>query len=176
MVKKDIMKKIAFLFSFGMLVAFSMQAQKIAFVNTEEILSQIPEYTEAQDKLDGLAKQYQENIEKASKRIDQLYSTYQADKILLSEKMRLQREEEINKAKFNLSDLKKKHFGSDGDLYKERQKLIKPIQDKVYNAIQEVAQKGSYAFVLDSASDIAVLYYNSKYDKTDLVLKKLGYL
>ena len=110
MVKNSIMKKIAFLFSFGMLVAFSMQAQKIAFVNTQEILNQIPEYAEAQEKIDGLAKQYQENIEKASKQIDQLYSTYQADKILLSESMRNQREEEINKAKFNLSDLKKKHF------------------------------------------------------------------
>lgn len=172
--KNNDMKKIVFLF--GMLIVFSMEAQKIAFVNTQEILNQIPEYAAAQEKLDGLAKQYQEDIEKASKVIDQLYSTYQADKILLSENMRKQREEEINKAKFNLSDLKKKHFGSEGNLYKERQKLIKPIQDKVYNAIQDVAQKGSYAFVLDSASDIAVLYYNSKYDKTDQVLKKLGYL
>ena len=170
------MRKIAFLFSFGMLVAFSMKAQKIAFVNTQEILNQIPEYEEAQDKIDGFAKQYQEDIEKASKHIEKLYSTYLADKILLSENMRNQRKEEINKAEVNLSSLKKKHFGSNGDLYKERQKLIKPIQDKVYAAIQDVAQKGSYAFVLDSASDIAVLYYNSKYDKTDLVLKKLGYL
>lgn len=170
------MRKIAFLFSFGMLVAFSMKAQKIAFVNTQEILNQIPEYEEAQDKIDGFAIQYQEDIEKASKQIEKLYSTYLADKILLSENMRNQRKDEINKAEVNLSSLKKKHFGSNGDLYKERQKLIKPIQDKVYAAIQDVAQKGSYAFVLDSASDIAVLYYNSKYDKTDLVLKKLGYL
>ncbi len=170
------MRKIGFLFSFGMLIAFSLKGQKIAFVNTQEILNQIPEYEEAQEKIDALAKQYQENIEKASKQIDKLYSTYQADKILLSETMRNKREEEINKAKFTLSNLKMKHFGSNGDLYKERQKLIKPIQDKVYTAIQEVAQKGSYAFVLDSASDVAVLYYNSKYDKTDLVLKKLGYL
>tara|TARA_B100000795_G_scaffold136560_1_gene101984 strand:- start:3977 stop:4501 length:525 start_codon:yes stop_codon:yes gene_type:complete len=174
MVKINDMKKIIFLF--GMLVALSMQAQKIAFVNTQEILNQIPEYATAQEKLDGLAKQYQEDIEKGSEAIDQLYSTYQADKILLSENMRKQRELEINKAKLTLSDLKKEHFGSDGNLYKERQKLIKPIQDKVYKAIQEVAQKGSYAFVLDSASDVAVLYYNSKYDKTDQVLKKLGYL
>ena len=170
------MRKIAFLFSFGMLVAFSMKAQKIAFVNTQEILNQIPEYEEAQDKIDGFAKQYQEDIEKTSKEIEKLYSTYLADKILLSENMRTQRKAEINKAEVNLSSLKKKHFGSNGDLYKERQKLIKPIQDKVYAAIQDVAQKGSYAFVLDSASDVAVLYYNSKYDKTDLVLKKLGYL
>lgn len=170
------MRKIAFLFSFGILVAFSMKAQKIAFVNTQEILNQIPEYEEAQDKIDGFAKQYQEDIEKAATQIENLYSTYLADKILLSENMRNQRKDEINKAEVNLSSLKKKHFGSNGDLYKERQKLIKPIQDKVYAAIQDVAQKGSYAFVLDSASDVAVLYYNSKYDKTDLVLKKLGYL
>ena len=170
------MRKIAFLFSFGMLVALSMKAQKIAFVNTQEILNQIPEYEEAQDKIDGFAKQYQEDIEKAATQIEKLYSTYLADKILLSENMRNQRKDEINKAEVNLSSLKKKHFGSNGDLYKERQKLIKPIQDKVYAAIQDVAQKGSYAFVLDSASDVAVLYYNSKYDKTDLVLKKLGYL
>lgn len=161
---------------FGMLFVFSLQAQKIAFVNTKEILKQIPEYTSAQEKLDALAKQYQEEIEQKQQSIDQMYSTYQADKILLSESMRKQREQEIEKTRFELSELKKKRFGSNGDLYKERQKLVKPIQDKVYNAIQDVAKGGNYAFVLDTASDVAVLYYNDKYDKTDDVLKKLGYL
>lgn len=168
------MKKLIFLF--GILFAFSLQAQKIAFVNTKEILSQIPEYTSAQEKLDALAKQYQEEIQLKQKSIDQMYATYQADKILLSESMRKQREDELSKAKAELSSLKQQHFGSEGNLYKERQKMVKPIQDKVYKAIQDVAQSGNYAFVLDTASDVAVLYYNDKYDKTDQVLKKLGYL
>lgn len=168
------MKKLVFLF--GMLIAFSTQAQKIAFVNTQQILDQIPEYTSAQEKLDALAKEYQTEIEEKQKSVDQLYATYQADKILLSESMRKTREDDITQAKADLSNLKKKHFGSDGDLYKERQKLVKPIQDKVYKAIQDVAQGSNYAFVLDTASDVAVLYYNDKYDKTDDVLKKLGYL
>lgn len=168
------MKKLIFIF--GMLLAFSGQAQKIAFVNTDKILDKIPEYKSAQDKLDGLAVQYQKEIEDKQESINRLNSSFQADKILLSKSMRKKRQEEIAKTQFELSELKKKRFGPKGDLFKERQKMVKPIQDKVYKAIQEVAEGGRFAFVLDSASEIAVLYYNDKYDKTDDVLKKLGYL
>lgn len=167
------MKKLIFVF--GILIAFSMQAQKIAFVNTDIILDKISEYQSAQDKLDGLALQYQKEIEKKQAQVDKMHASYQADKILLSKSMRVKRQEEITKIEFELSELKKKRFGPKGDLFKERQKMVKPIQDKVYKAIQEVAESGRFAFVLDSSSEIAVLYYNNKYDKTEDVLKKLGF-
>lgn len=168
------MKNILLLF--GMLFVLGVNAQKIAFVDTDRILDKIPEYKSAQDKLDALAIQYQKDIEELQTDLDNMNASYQADKILLSKSMRTKREEEIAKKQFELSELKKKHFGPKGDLFKERQKLVKPIQDKVYKAIQEVAESGRYAFILDSSSKFAVLYYSDKYDKTDDVLKKLGYL
>lgn len=163
-------------FIIGTLFVLSTSAQKIAFVDTDRILNKIPEYGEAQKKLDALALQYQKEIEDKQAEIDKMNATYQADKILLSQTMRKKREESIQKAQFELSELKTKRFGPKGDLFKERQRLVKPIQDKVYKAITEVAESGRYAFVLDSSSKFAVLYYNEKYDKTNDVLKELGYL
>ena len=161
---------------FGILIALSSYAQKIAFVNTDKILEKIPEYQSAQEKLDALAIQYQKEIEEKQASINKLNASFQADKILLSKSMRTKRQDQINKAEFELSELRKKYFGPNGELFKERQKMVKPIQDKVYKAIQEMAEAGRFSFVLDSSSEIAVLYYNNKYDKTDIVLKNLGYL
>jgi outer membrane protein len=139
-------------------------------------LEKIPEYQSAQEKLDALALKYQKEIEQKQEAINQLNGTFQADKILLSKSMRIKRTEEVNKAELELSELRKSYFGPKGNLFKERQKMVKPIQDKVYKAIQEMADSGRFAFVLDSSSEIAVLYYSDKYDKTDDVLKNLGYL
>ena len=161
---------------FGIFFALVSQAQKIAFVNTDKILEKIPEYTSAQEKIDALALEYQKEIEEKQTNINELNASFQADKILLSKSMRIKRSEEISKAEIQLSELRKKHFGPKGNLFKERQKMVKPIQDKVYKAIQEMADSGRFAFVLDSSSEIAVLYYSDKYDKTDAVLKNLGYL
>lgn len=168
------MKKLLFLF--GVLFAFYSQAQKIAFVDTDRILEKIPDYKSAQDKLNGLAVQYQKEIQDQQKLLDDMNASFQADKILLSQSMRDKRVQEISKVQEILSDLRKNRFGTNGDLFKERQKMVKPIQDKVYKAIQKIAESGRYAFVLDSSSQLAVLYYNDKYDKTEAVLKELGYL
>ena len=145
---------------FGMLfvLIFNSRAQKIAFVNTDRILEKIPEYQSAQEKLDALALKYQKEIEQKQEAINQLNGTFQADKILLSKSMRIKRTEEVNKAELELSELRKSYFGPKGNLFKERQKMVKPIQDKVYKAIQEMADSGRFAFVLDSSSEIAVLY------------------
>jgi outer membrane protein len=172
--EKTTMKKLLFLF--GILFALHGQAQKIAFVDTDKILEKIPDYQSAQDKLNGLALQYQKEIQDKQKLLDDMNGSFQADKILLSQSMRQKRLEEITKVQEVLSDLRKNRFGPNGDLFKERQKMVKPIQDKVYKAIQKIAENGRYAFVLDSSSQLAVLYYNDKYDKTDAVLKELGYL
>ncbi|MAW65284.1 MAG: hypothetical protein CMD18_03715 [Flavobacteriales bacterium] len=170
------MKNIVLIFGMLFGVLLSGQAQKIAFVNTDKILDKIPEYKSAQEKLDGLAVKYQLEIEEKQNTINQLNASFQADKILLSKSMRIKRSEEIQKAESQISELRKLHFGPKGNLFKERQKMVKPIQDRIYKAIQEMADSGRFAFVLDSSSEVAVLYYSNKYDKTDAVLKNLGYL
>lgn len=109
------------------------------------------------------------------KEVNTLMYTYQADKILLTPEMRDKREQEIKVKKETLEKLKTQRFGENGDLFLERQKLVKPIQDKVYEAIKDVADKGNYNLILDVSSNMAILYYDEKYDKTKDVLKKLGY-
>lgn len=167
------MKKIALIF----LIAFTSitQAQRFAFVDTEKIMEQIPAYKAAQEQLDKLAEDYLKEIETLKKDLNNLLYTYQADKILLTDAMKIKREEEIEKKKSDLDKLKQQHFGENGNLFAERQKLVKPIQDKVYDAIKDVAEKGNFNLILDLASNLSIMYYDEKYDKTKDVLKKLGY-
>ncbi|MEY5040502.1 MAG: Cationic 19 kDa outer membrane protein [Bacteroidota bacterium] len=167
------MKNIALIF----LIAFTSitQAQRFAFVDTEKIMEQIPAYKAAQEQLDKLAEDYLKEIETLKKDLNNLLYTYQADKILLTDAMKIKREEEIEKKKSDLDKLKQQHFGENGNLFAERQKLVKPIQDKVYDAIKDVAEKGNFNLILDLASNLSIMYYDEKYDKTKDVLKKLGY-
>ena len=151
-------------------------AQKVGFINVELILKKSPEYKSAQEKINELSVQYHSDITAKKEEIKKMYSLYQADKILLSQEMRLKKESEIQNSEKELDELKAKYFGENGDLFKERQKLIKPIQDKVYEAIKEIAEKGSFTFMLDISSDLGILYYSEKFDKTEDVLKKMGYL
>ena len=169
------MKKTIFLF-LGLLFAFSSFSQKTAFVNIQLVLSKVPEFQTAQEKLNVLAEQYKNEVTDQKEQISQLYASYQADKILLSSEMREKKETEIKKAEEQLDLLKAKRFGENGDLFKERQKLIKPIQDKVYEAIKDVAEKKGFYLILDVSSEASILYYSEKYDKTEDVLKNLGYL
>lgn len=168
------MKNFSFLF-IGLLFATSIFGQRFAFVNTDYILQQIPEYKNAQTELDKLSESYKKEIETMKKEVNTLMYTYQADKILLTPEMRDKREQEIKVKKETLEKLKTQRFGENGDLFLERQKLVKPIQDKVYEAIKDVADKGNYNLILDVSSNMAILYYDEKYDKTKDVLKKLGY-
>lgn len=165
-----------FLFAFGLLFVLNSFGQRAAFVDTDKILEQIPAYRTAQEKLNNLANQYKDEIQNMQKQLDKMMYTYQADKILLTPEMKDKREAEIEVKKKELEQLKMKRFGENGDLFKERQKLIKPIQDQVYEAIKEVADRGNYTLIIDIADNPSVLYYDEKYDKTEDVLKKLGYL
>lgn len=157
-------------------IAFNAAAQKTGFVNVQRILSKIPEYQLAQQKLDELAEEYNKELTTQKEIIEKLQQSYQADKILLSKEMREKKEEEINAEKKAYETLKMTRFGKNGDLFKERQKLVKPIQDKVYKAIEEIAEKKNLGMVVDVSSQSGLLYYNEKNDKTEEVLKKLGYL
>lgn len=148
--------------------------QKYAFVDTEYILSNIPEYTDAQDLLDDLSTEWQKEIEGKFAEIDKLYKDYQAESVLLPDDIKTQKENEIIQKEKEAKELQKKRFGKDGDLYKKRVELVQPIQEKVYNAIEEIATTRNYAFIFDKASGSSILYADQKLDLSDDVLDEIG--
>lgn len=173
MIKRNL---IALLFVVASAVAVAQSgAAKFGYVDTDYIMSQIPEYKAAQSELDKTSIQWQKEIETKYAEIDKLYKAYQADAILLTDDMKKKRENEIVNKEKEVKDLQKQRFGVDGELFKKRQELVKPIQDKVYNAIKVVAEKAGLGFILDKSGQVSILYANSKYDKSDEVLVQLGY-
>lgn len=161
----------------GILIATNVAtfAQKFAYVDTEYILGQIPEYKAAQAELDKISVQWQKEIEAKYAEIDKMYKAYQAEQILLTEDMKKKREGDIVSKEKEAKDLQKLRFGVDGELFKKRQELVKPIQDKVYGAIKSIAEKGTYSIIFDKSSDLTMLYASSKLDKSDAVLEQMGY-
>jgi outer membrane protein len=151
-------------------------AQKYAYVDSEYILGNIPAYKTAQSKLDEYSVEWQKEIETLYTQIDKMYKDFQSEKVLLSEDMKTKRENEIIQKEKEAKDLQKKYFGKDGELFKKRQELIKPIQDNVFNAVKQIAIEGNWAIIFDTANtSVVMLYIDPKYDKSDDVLKKLGY-
>lgn len=148
---------------------------KFGYVDTDYILGQIPEYKAAQSEMDKTTVQWQKEMETKFAEIDKLYKAYQADAILLTEDMKKKRENEIINREAEAKELQKQRFGVDGELFKKRQELVKPIQDKVYNAIKAVAEKNGLGFVMDKSGQVSLLYANAKYDRSDDVLVYLGY-
>ncbi len=156
-----------FLFSFA-------YTQKFAYVNTDYILENMKEFKEAQAQLDNYAREWQEQLEQMYKDVDRLYKQYQAEHILLTEEMRKRREEEITQKEREIKEFQKRKFGVDGELTQKRKELIRPIQEKVYKAINTIARERGYDFIFDIAGNSNIIYYNTKYDISDDVLKKLG--
>ncbi len=150
-------------------------AQKFAYVDTDYILKNIPDYKDAQAQIDDLAAQWQQEIEKKFGEIDAAYKKYQADAVLLPEEMKQKREEEIIQMEKNAKNLQKKYFGQNGELFKKRQELVKPIQEKVYNAIESISTANNYGMVFDKAGSTTIMYVNARYDISDEVLDELGY-
>jgi outer membrane protein len=169
------MKKLLIVTSIVLIAALTASAQKYAYVDSDYILSNIPEYKSAQAQVDNLSVQWQKEIEVKYSEIDKLYKAFQAEQILLTDDMKKKRETEIITKEKEVKELQKSKFGVDGELFKKRQDLVKPIQDKVYNAIKDMAVKSTYAVVFDKASGTTMLYTNPKYDKSDLVLTNMGY-
>ncbi|MCG8411659.1 MAG: OmpH family outer membrane protein [Bacteroidales bacterium] len=165
-----------FIFGFVFLIAsIGVFAQKYAYVDTEYILSKIPAYKAAQDKLNEISTEWQKELEQEYKLVEKMRLDYQSEKVLLTSEMIEQREKEIAQKVNEIKSLQNKFFGPKGELFVKRQELIKPIQDEVYEAVEEIAKSGKYAVIFDTASGAAILYTNSKYDKSDEVLEKLGY-
>jgi len=167
--------KVFFVLVISILTAFSSNAQtKYAIINTKYILDKIPEYKEADKKLKALGDQWQQEIDQKQMTLDKMYKNYEAEQFMLSDDLKKKREDELFGKEKELRDLQKKRFGYEGDLFKERQKMVKPIQDKVYNAVQKLATARGYDFILDKSEGITIIFADPKLDKSDDILKELG--
>jgi outer membrane protein len=163
---------IAFVMLFSPAASF---AQKYAFVDAEYIRKNIPAFNLAQDQLDKLSKQWEKEVADGYAVVEQMYKSYQNESVLLSQDMKTKREEAIIAKEKEMKDLQNKYFGMQGELFKKREELVKPVQDEILKAIKEIAVEGSYAVIFDSASGGNILFANPKYDISDQVLQKLGY-
>lgn len=168
------MKKLLFLAVGIFFLNIAVQAQRYAIVDTKYILDKIPEYKESQKKLDQFSEMWQQEIDKLTAVLGKMYQEYDVEQVMLSDQLRKKREDEIYNKEVELRELQKKRFGFEGDLFKKRQELIKPIQDKVYNAIQKIAIAKMYDFILDKSEGITVIFADPKLDKSDDVLRELG--
>ena len=169
--KKTTILLFAALLGFG--TAFAKD-QSIAYIDMQYILKNLPQYEQANEQLTMLSKRWQKEIDAAQQEARVMATNYQTEQIFLSETMRAQREEEIVKKEQEVLELKRSYFGQDGELYKKREALIKPIQDEIYNAIQDLASEKRIDIVKDRSADPALIYMSSKLDISDQVLQKLG--
>ncbi|WP_153795753.1 OmpH family outer membrane protein [Foetidibacter luteolus] len=168
------MKKIFFLLLVVCAASSSVDAQRYAIIDTKFILDKIPEYKDAEKKLQLVSEQWQKDIDQRQADLDKMYKDYEAEQFMLSDELKKKREDELFNKEKELRDLQKKRFGYEGDLFKERQKLVKPIQDRVYNAVQKIAVARSYDFILDKSEGITVIFADPKLDKSQDVLSELG--
>ncbi len=148
--------------------------QKYAYINSEYILSNMSEYKEAQAELNRVAVLWQKEIEKKFASIDSMYKKYQVEAVTMPDQIKKNREEAIIKAEKEAKDLQKKRFGQDGDLFKKREELVKPIQDRVISTVNDYAKEKGYAFVFDTAGEMTIIYADPKWDINQAILQKLG--
>jgi len=172
------MKKIFLLAACSlMLVALSSSkshAQRYAVIDTKYILDKMPEYKTAQKSLDDVAAGWQKEIDGLQQELDRMYKDFEAEQVMLSDELKKKREDQLFVKEKTLRDLQRQRFGFEGDLFKKRQELIKPVQDKVYNAVQKLAVQRGYDFILDKSEGITVIFADPKLEKSDDVLKELG--
>jgi outer membrane protein len=154
--------------------AFAAQSQRYAIIDTKYILDKMPDYKLAQKNLDDVAANWQKEIDVLQQELDRMYKDYEAEQVMLSEELRKKREDQLFVKEKNLRDLQRNRFGFEGDLFKRRQELIKPIQDKVYNAVQKLAVQRGYDFILDKSEGITVIFADPKLEKSEDVLRELG--
>jgi outer membrane protein len=169
------MKKIGVLAIILILSTIVGFAQKFAFVDSEYIRKNIPAFNTAQEQLDKLSEQWEKEIADGYAEVEKMYKAYQNETILLSQDMKVKREEAIIAKEKEMKDLQNKYFGVEGDLFKKREELVKPIQDEILKAIKEISIEGSYAVIFDTATGGNILFANPKNDLSDQVLEKLGY-
>ncbi|MDR0427030.1 MAG: OmpH family outer membrane protein [Dysgonamonadaceae bacterium] len=150
-------------------------AQRFALIDMEYILKNIPAYEIANEQLNTMSKKWQAEVEAVQQEAQNMYKTYQADLVFLSAEMKTKREAEIVGKEQEAQELKRKYFGTDGELYKKRESLIKPIQDEIYTAVKEIATTKGYAAIVDRASAMSVIFASPQIDISNEVLQKMGY-
>ncbi len=149
-------------------------AQRFAYVDTDYIMDMLPEYKSAQKQLDLIAENWQKEAEAMKLEIERLQKEYQAEQVLLTEELKKKKEAEIKAKEAELKDFVNKKFGYEGELFKKRQELVKPIQDKVFDACQKIAKQSALDFIFAKGGEVIMMYSNAKYDKSDEVLAELG--
>lgn len=174
MKKNKISFKIFAVTCFLMLITFCSYAQRYAIIDSKFILDKMPEYTASQKKLDQFSEMWQQEIDSKQAVLDKMYKDYDAEQVMLSDDLKKKREDELYNKEKEVRDLQKKRFGFEGDLFNKRQELIKPIQDRVYTAVQRLAVEKQYDFILDKSEGITVIFADPKLDKSDDVLRHLG--
>ena len=167
------LKKLTTTLALVLFVTLGTFAQRIAIVDVNKIMESIEEYQNAQTQLDNLAAQWRQEIAQEYDVIKGLYNKYQAEQVLLSDEARKQREEAIISKETEVRNLQKDRFGPEGELFKRRQGLVRPIQDRVYSAIESYADERGYDFIFDKSSASGMIFSNSEYDKTNDILNKL---
>ena len=169
------MKKMIALSCLMWLCSVAGMAQKFALIDMEYILKNIPAYEMTNEQLSQVSKKWQNEVEAIQQEAQNMYKNYQSELVFLSAEMKTKREEEIVKKEQEAQDLKRKYFGPDGELYKKRESLMKPIQDEVYNAVKEISEDKGYQLVMDRASAMSIIFASPKIDISNEVLIKLGY-
>jgi outer membrane protein len=166
-------KLVIFLFAITF-YSSSLLAQRYAVIDSKFILDKMPEYKDAQTKLDQFSTLWQQEIDQKQVLMDKMVKDYEAEQIMLPDNLKKKREDEIFNKEKELRDLQRKRFGFEGDLFKKRQELIKPVQDKVYNAVQKLALEKQYDFILDKSEGITIIFADPKLDKSEEILKSMG--
>ena len=169
------MKKIIYMCTMLVLCSFAGMAQKFALIDMEYILKNIPAYEMTNEQLAQLSQKWQGEVEAIQQEAQNMYKTYQSELVFLSAEMKTKREEAIVKKEQEAQELKRKYFGAEGELYKKRESLMKPMQDEIYNAVKLISEEKGYQVVVDRASAMSIIFASPKIDISNEVLLKLGY-
>ena len=151
-----------------------VEAQRFGYIDTDFVLNKMPEYKKAQDEISQLSDAWEKEIQEMAKKIEAMYSSFQAEQVLLTDEMKKDRSDAIQKKEAELKEYQKKVFGFGGLFFLKKQELIKPIQDKVWDAVDKVAKQNNLAIVFDKAGELVMIYTDPRYDYTDFVLDELG--
>lgn len=157
-------------------IGFATQAQKFAYIDSEYVLLHMPEYATAQTELNNYAIQWQADVEAKLEAADRLEVAYRAERVLLTAEMRVKRENEIAKKRSEAKEMQKQKFGVEGELFQKRQELIEPIQQQIFESLKDIASGSGYMVIFDKSNQSNMLYTNPKYDISDRLIKKLGYV
>lgn len=169
------MKKLVLTLCSIVLCAASASAQKYALIDMEYILKNIPAYEMANEQLNQVAKRWQKECDDLATEAEVLFKNYQADMVFLTDEMKTQRADEVKAKEEEVLELRRKYFGPEGELYKKRESLMKPIQDDIYNAVKKLSEERGYMMVIDRASSSDIIFASPKADVSNDVLAKLGY-